>query len=1199
MNASEDRKLDGMPRDGSAQGTESQEHLDETTWPTFRGLKNDGSVGITVPFGPDRPGYWWWLRAGEMAGWCMDHLVNRRDAFGRYRSFQWRAQNPSMNKGYCDKTGVTIEKIEQHFRGYDVSHIGGFYATARDDPDGEGESLAFWSRWGAIDIDRHDDSVDRAVTLAYALKLHSFAISLGFDAILEDSNGAGGYHLIILFDGPVASDRVYAFLQWLLRNWETSGLGSKPETFPKQARLRGRYGNFLRTFGRHHSKFFWSRIWDGSDWLEGERAIDCILSKSGSPATLVPLEAAPPPPDTTPFDTQSWKPRYKRYKPSDQWSDGKLAEDALGWLGSMARDYDDWLAVGMTLYKLGAEGLAIWDSWSRGAGDKYSPDGCAQKWATFGDGGTDGLKLGSLFYWAKQAGWSFPPMVPYVEPGSATNQESKSRYADTSEFDDQGEAEEDQAEEECRAQADPGAGPKTGAPKYDPAALKAEILAVLDGTGGFALLYDAPDLLARLAWVEANDGDKFASICSEIRKRKGFLATEFKNALKKYRNRIAENIRRRREADSGPVVKNVKPMTEYRNQGCWIQMVTVDGEGKSILETIAMFSAVITDCIIEDDGTGETRSKLRIEAVAACNAEVTRTAEIPAKAFEKMDWVIPCFGPEFKMLAGRDYRNHLRVAIQEFSHEYRRKVVFTHTGWRMIDEEWAYLHGGGAIRAAGNDPSVSVQVDGGTKPFELPDPPTGVVRARAIKASLGIFRLAKDDRPGSKAVAASCFSATFRAPIDYVRFSLQWYGGSGTFKSSTAALAQQHFGATMRDEHFPANWTTDSPKSIANLAYLLAHVCMVVDDFIPRGSSKDIAEKHAAVQGFFQMVGDHKGRAVMNPDQTRQPDRPPMALPISTGEDRVKPGSADARTLPVAFTAEDEARGVLGTIDVKTLELCQKDADAGLYAASMAAYVQWLAPQLDAIRAARVARVVELRALLTRPADHRRTPDIIADLIFGAETFLRFAFESGTITKEESNRLFDLNWDGLAEAADEIRADRAEESTPPDLYIRMIAAALSSGKAFLGDKDSDDVPDGFEALAGWHQDWKYQGGDVGQTLVWTTWPNAERIGWTDGEYVYLQPDNAYSMVRKFADNQGDGFPTSKQTLHKMLLDAGKIRNTEDPLGKQGKNRAAGRTYIGAMKKQIRVLVMPCSLFWPEAEADPETTVALDAEEEVA
>ena len=80
-------------------------------------------------------------------------------------------------------------------------------------------------------------------------------------------------------------------------------------------------------------------------------------------------------------------------------SEGEWAATYLARLSShRASGYSDWLAVGCCLRSLGAEGLALWDSWSRQS-DKYSEGDCSRRWEGLPSDDAGIAKLGA---WANE-----------------------------------------------------------------------------------------------------------------------------------------------------------------------------------------------------------------------------------------------------------------------------------------------------------------------------------------------------------------------------------------------------------------------------------------------------------------------------------------------------------------------------------------------------------------------------------------------------------------------------------------------------------------------------------------------------------------------------------------------------------------------------------------------------------------------------
>ena len=103
-----------------------------------------------------------------------------------------------------------------------------------------------------------------------------------------------------------------------------------------------------------------------------------------------------------------------RAMPTD---DAALAAAALRFLpASDCDEYQPWVETGMSLFKLGQEGLALWDEWSKGSA-KYQAGLCQSKWMTFSQ---DGVKLGSLFHRAEMRGWK-PPWKPFTGSVPSTN----------------------------------------------------------------------------------------------------------------------------------------------------------------------------------------------------------------------------------------------------------------------------------------------------------------------------------------------------------------------------------------------------------------------------------------------------------------------------------------------------------------------------------------------------------------------------------------------------------------------------------------------------------------------------------------------------------------------------------------------------------------------------------------------------------
>jgi hypothetical protein len=225
----------------------------------------------------------WQVRSDELAEWAWQHLVNRTDAWGSYLSLEQR-DGPSTAKTAHGE--LTVGVLDSHFAACDVGDIIGLHAIAPGNT----------CQWIAIDIDLHGEPEPELVQLNLdaALAWYQKTKALGFDPLLLDSNGGGGFHLLVLFAEPISSQTAFSFGKWLISDWHDLGLGGPQEVFPKQPTLDKikRFGNWLRLPGLHHTRPFVSRMWSGSAWLTADEAINAILETSGKSGDLIPTEAA-------------------------------------------------------------------------------------------------------------------------------------------------------------------------------------------------------------------------------------------------------------------------------------------------------------------------------------------------------------------------------------------------------------------------------------------------------------------------------------------------------------------------------------------------------------------------------------------------------------------------------------------------------------------------------------------------------------------------------------------------------------------------------------------------------------------------------------------------------------------------------------------------------------------------------------------
>lgn len=433
----------------------------------------------------------------------------------------------------------------------------------------------------------------------------------------------------------------------------------------------------------------------------------------------------------------------------------------------------------------------------------------------------------------------------------------------------------------------------------------------------------------------------------------------------------------------------------------WRELPARRGEDEPRRIMIANFTAEILSDRSLDDGSGEVVREFEIEV---CQNGKTQRATVPAREFGEMKWVIMRFGAKPIVEDGK--HGQMREAIQHLSTGTEEKTIFTHTGWQKVNGIWRYLHAGLT--------DVSVRLPPSLAPFVLPSLPIGASLVEAIHASRALLDVGPDR------ITVTVFAATFRAPLGEANFSVGLVGPTGVFKTAFAAAQMQHFGAGFDASHLPGAWASTA-NSLELLAFTLKDALFVIDDFKPGGTSADRARIYRDADRLLRAQANGAGRGRLNPDATAKPAKPPRGLILFTGEEAPLGESLKGRIFLIEMCA--------GDVNRSRLTEAQSHAAAGHYAATMGAYVQWLAPRLDEIR----AELPEIRARAARGTfAHARTAWQVADLYWGLSTFARFAHECGALTDSEQAALCDRAWDALMAAG---RA-QGEAQTEADPLVR-------------------------------------------------------------------------------------------------------------------------------------------------------------------
>ncbi|MGE0193795.1 MAG: DUF3854 domain-containing protein [Planctomycetota bacterium] len=524
--------------------------------------------------------------------------------------------------------------------------------------------------------------------------------------------------------------------------------------------------------------------------------------------------------------------------------------------------------------------------------------------------------------------------------------------------------------------------------------------------------------------------------------------------------------------------------------------------------------------IIVEDTHDDGAVKTKMLTIDATLGGQTYTFDVAASHFAKMDWVSQHLPTGAYVLAISRGAHHAANAIQEVSREaVVARTTYAHSGWRRIDNEHVYLHGGGAITRGGTREDIRVALPQSLQPLHLPKPPEGEDLSKAVGALLDLINL------GPSHVMAPVFCLPFRAAIGKADVSGYLLGESGIFKTELAALCQQFYGAGFNARVLPAGFSS-TVNSLEALAHHAKDALMVIDDFAPQGSKVDIDRKHGDLDRVLRGTGNRQGRERMNPDGTLCPPRPPRALVLATGEVGIRMRSGSARTISIRLRA--------GDIQSADLHVAQRAGASGLYASCMAAFLKWLAPHYDELMQSWPGRLDQIRQELVNSSSHKRMTSSAAELILTGETLAEFMRETGLVSRDRVASL--LEWLrtgillGLARASEEL-----EEAEPTVRFRELLCSAIQSGQAHIASA-AGGAP-GDAELLGWRRP-SSMVAEGSHTSALT--PGGSCVGYIDERHLMLNFTAAYGVASEVAGRTSQPLQADATSLKRYLLDRGDI-----------------------------------------------------------
>jgi len=670
-------------------------------------------------------------------------------------------------------------------------------------------------------------------------------------------------------------------------------------------------------------------------------------------------------------------------------------------------------------------------------------------------------------------------------------------------------------------------------------------------------VYALVDMIALLTSQEQANIE--SAIKSNIKCLPGFSVASYKKCLKE-----AIDKQKQRERDERKKAYLHENDTLYFKEAgsMWISIEPTEKKPEPEPVQISNFTGMIVSDITTDDGAEKKRS---YEIEADLHGRLYRI-EVPVEELARCEWVDKQIGARARVTVGRQMKEHLAAAIKAVSEgTVIEKTQYAHTGWRKIDGCMVYLHNDGCVSGvsgvgsdkinhtthsffsseqayratperenssvsgvsgvSGVNIGASVKLTGSLCNYVLPNDRESI--QQAIRASIRIVDITQDT------ITMPLYAALCRSVLGAANLGVHLAGQTGQGKSQLAALIQQHFGASMDADHLPGSWES-TENALEMKLFQAKDAIFTADDFKPKGSKNTQSQLHGKADRVFRSMGNGSARARLDGNLNLRTERCPRCFLLSTGEDIPKGQSCQARMIVLVMT-ESVTKGDAS----KRLTLAQKDARDGLYAKSMAGYIEWLAPRIEAIQAQWASLVEQERNNLSSEG-HSRSGTNTANLILGMKCFLQYACEVCAITPREAHLYLTRCITALIEIASEASREN-QQMKPCEQWKRLLISAISGNRAHLVTADGDNPGPGY----GWKKSERSYTNSEGYMVKDETYSGGgSQIGWIEGEDIYLESTSAYTAVVEEGSRSHDNITISRVMLDKDLVKDGMLASTD-------------------------------------------------------
>lgn len=524
----------------------------------------------------------------------------------------------------------------------------------------------------------------------------------------------------------------------------------------------------------------------------------------------------------------------------------------------------------------------------------------------------------------------------------------------------------------------------------------------------------------------------------------------------------------------------------------------VKNSPEPVVTPLCNFSPFIVSQVIHDDGA-ETNTKVKVSGISSSGKKLP-TVEVSSDEFANLNWVTKQWGFGCNIAVGSTVKDKIRFALQSTADDAECIIVFSVTGWKIIDGKHYFL-----------------MPDDDEHTVTLPNKMNGyTMRREYTEADIAQCYSFLEECLAPREIIYPLLAFVFMSPLNtFMREAgcepktvLMLVGKTGSKKSTLAALMLSFFG-NFTASSLPLSFK-DTPLSILHHSFSLKDVLTCIDDFHPSGKQDEFNMTNTA-QTIMRAYGDRVGRGKLSSKSEAMESRFPQGNAIITAEFPPDIGeSGTARYFTVEMTPN--------SLNNSFLTMYQEEAAKGTLNSCMFAYTEWLKKEYlddDKLKEKMIQTMHETfvssrDAMAKKLAEngvmcHPRIPEVVAVMTIGFTFFLQFIFSHGLITEEKQVELL-IDFEDVMFNLATKQSNSIEQDKPVFKFICKLNSLLESGRCYVLNRACTSAEKGPTCL-----------------------------GYEDDERYYLFKSQTHQAVKKLCDDQGEAFSISETSLAKALI----------------------------------------------------------------